>query len=78
MLKWLRIKFICINMLIVTAMLCVILGMVFHFTGQNLESESQRMMQTIAANPFRRGRPDQRPEEVQLPYFTLKSDRREN
>ena len=71
MLKWLRIKFICINMLIVTAMLCVIFGMVFHFTRQNLESESLRMMQTIATDPFRIGRPDQRLEEVRLPYFIL-------
>ena len=71
MLKRLRIKFICINMLIVTAMLCVIFGMVVHFTRQNLESESLRMMQAIATNPFRPGRPGQRPVEVQLPYFVL-------
>lgn len=71
MLKRLRIKFICINMLIVTAMLCVIFGMVVHFTRQNLESESLRMMQAIATNPFRPGRPGQRPVEVQLPYFVV-------
>lgn len=71
MLKWLRIKFICINMLIVTVMLCIIFGTVFHFTRQNLELESLRMMQSIAAGPFRLGRPDQRPEEIRLPYFTL-------
>lgn len=71
MLKRLRIKFICINMLIVTAMLCVIFGMVFHFTRQNLESESLRLMQTIAAEPRHAGRPDRRPGEVHLPYFVL-------
>lgn len=71
MLKRLRIKFVCINMLIVTAMLCVIFGTVLHFTRQNLELESLRMMQSIAAGPFRPGRPDQRPEEIRLPYFTL-------
>ena len=75
MLKRLRIKFICINMLIVTAMLCVIFGMVFHFTRQNLESESLRMMQTIAAEPRRTGRPDRRPGEVRLPYFALEIGR---
>ena len=71
MLKRLRLKFICINMLIVTGMLCVIFGMVFHFTRQNLESESLRMMQTIAMDPPRLGRPDQWTEAVRLPYFTL-------
>ena len=75
MLKRLRIKFICINMLIVTAMLCVIFGTVFHFTKQNLELESLRMMQSIAAGPFRPGRPDQRSEEIRLPYFTLEIGR---
>ena len=59
MLKRLRIKVICINMLIVTAMLSVILGMVFYFTKQNLESESLRMMQTIAEEPSRPGPPGQ-------------------
>lgn len=71
MLKRLCIKFICINMLIVTAMLCVILGMVFYFTKQNLESESLRMMETIAEKPSRPGPPSQRHGEVRLPYFVL-------
>lgn len=71
MLKRLRVKFICINMLIVTAMLCVIFGMIYHFTRQNLESESFRTMQTLAAEPLRRGRPDPWPGEVRLPYLVL-------
>ena len=71
MLKRLRIKFICIDMLIVTAMLCVILGMVFYFTKQNLESESLRMMETIAERASRPGPPGQRHGEVRLPYFVL-------
>lgn len=71
MLKRLRIKFICINMLIVTVMLSIIFGTVFHFTRQNLELESMRMMQSIASGPFRLGRPDQRSAEIRLPYFTL-------
>ena len=75
MLKRLRLKFICINMLIVTAMLCIIFGMVFHFTRQNLELESLRMMQSIASGPFRLGRPDQRSKEIRLPYFTLEIGR---
>ena len=71
MLKRLRIKFICINMLIVTAMLCVILGMVFYFTKQNLEAESLRTMQTIAEELSRPGPHGQRHMEIRLPYFIL-------
>ena len=71
MLKQLRVKFVCINMLIVTAMLCVIFGMMFSFTKQNLELESIRMMQEIADEPFLLGRPDDSADGVRLPYFTL-------
>lgn len=71
MLKRLRIKFICINMLTVTVMLCVILGMVYYFTKQNLETGSLRMLQTLAEEPSRPGRPGQRHEEIHLPYFVL-------
>ena len=71
MLKRLRIKFVCINMLIATAMLAVIFGMIFYFTKENLENESLRMMQTITAERGRLGRPGQRQDEVRLPYFVL-------
>ena len=71
MLKRLRLKFICINMGIVTIMLTVIFGLVLYFTHQNLERESVRMMQTIAMSPFQLGRPNERPDEVRLPYFIL-------
>ena len=71
MLKQLRVKFICINMLIVTAMLCVIFSMMFSFTKENLETESLRMMQDIADDPFLSGRPGETGSGVRLPYFTL-------
>jgi len=70
-LKQLRVKFVCINMLIVTAMLCVIFGMIFSFTKQNLEAESIRMMEEIADDPFYLGRPNESSDGVRLPYFTL-------
>jgi signal transduction histidine kinase len=71
MLKNLRLKFILFNMIIVTGMLCVIFGLVFHFTKSSLESESLNMMQTIASVPFQLDRPGERPKEIRLPYFTL-------
>lgn len=71
MIKKLRFKFVLINMSIVTIMLCVILGLIVYFTSANLESDSIRMMQDIAAHPLQLGAPDELGEEVKLPFFTL-------
>lgn len=71
MLKKLRLKFVCINMLIVTMMLGVIFGLVLHFTGESLEEESLRMMRSVAGVPFQLGRPEEASQQVRLPYFTV-------
>lgn len=71
MIKRLRIKFVCINMMIVTIMLCVIFGLVLYFTQKNLEEESIRMMRTAAMGPAGHGKPDELPPEVRLPCFTV-------
>lgn len=71
MIKKLRMKFVAINMSIVTIMLCVILGLVFYFTRANLETESIAMMQTLAAQPFRLSVPTEQAKEVRLPYFIV-------
>lgn len=66
----LRLKFICVNMLIVTVMMGVIFGLVYHFTQTGLETQSVSMLQSIAAEPFRPNRPGKPPEGVQLPFFS--------
>ena len=71
MIKRLRIKFVIINMVMMTVMLCVILGMLYNFTRNNLATENVSMMKTIAANPFRMGRPGEYSSDLQLPYFSL-------
>ena len=71
MIKKLRIKFVTINMVMMTVMLCVILGMVYDFTRDNLQNENISMMKTIATNPFQMGRPGEHPSDLQLPYFSL-------
>ena len=71
MLKKLRLKFVLVTMTIVTIMLCVIFGMMYHFTKQDLERESLDIMESIADNPFRLGRPGELGNTVQLPYFML-------
>ena len=74
MLRKLRLKFVAINMAIVTAMLCVIFGLVYQFTRNNLETESVNMMQSIAAAPFQLVIPGEAPGELRLPYFASDSD----
>lgn len=73
MLKRLRIKFVCINMIIVTVMLCVIFFMVLHFTKDNLEKQSIQMMHTITLNPIKPDRPNDSSPDTKLPFFTLQT-----
>ena len=53
MLKKLRVKFICFTMALVFVMLCIIFGMVYGFTADNLENDSLQMMRTIGGPPGR-------------------------
>jgi len=71
MIRKLQVKFVIINMTMITVMLCVIFGLVYNFTRTGLETESIRMMQAIAADPFRLGRPNESSPDLRLPYFTL-------
>ena len=48
MIRRLRIKFVCINMVLVTAMLWAILAVVLHSTQAGLASESIRAMEAAA------------------------------
>lgn len=71
MIKKLQIKFVVINMTIVTIMLSVIFGLIYNFTQRHLETESINMMKSIAANPFQLGRPDDSTSDLRLPFFIL-------
>ena len=71
MIRKLRIKFVCVIMVIVMLMLGGILGVVIHFTGQSMEMQSISMMRTIAASPFQQGSLGKPSEEVRLPFFTV-------
>ena len=74
MLKRLRIKFICLIMSIVTVMLCTVMVTVVHFTQSNLETESLRIMESIASDPMQLGGSQESSEES-LPYFVLQIGR---
>lgn len=71
MIKRLRVKFVCINMTIVTLMLCIIFALVFYFTRMNLEQDCISMMQNIAASPMRQFIPGGEGSDLNLPYFSL-------
>ena len=72
MLKKLRLKFICINMFIVSTMLIVIFSLVFHFTRMNLEAESISMLQSAILPTAKPGPPTPGTfSPLQVPNFTL-------
>lgn len=71
MLKKLRIKFVCINMVLVTVLLCIILGMVVNFTSSSLEAESLQMMRTLDSAPNRSSGIGDIRREIRLPYFQV-------
>ena len=72
MIKRLRIKFVIINMTIVTLLLGIILSLTYCFTKTKMENQSVRMMQRIAAAPFRENAPLCSDEEMRLPYFAIR------
>ena len=74
MIRKLRLKFICVNMLIVTLMLTAIFGMVYHLTRQGLETQSEAMLQSVASDAFHPNRPGSPPQEVHLPFVVLELD----
>ena len=75
MLRRLRRKLVCINMVLLMAMLCAILGLVVHFTRAGLEGESLRMMQAAAARPFDLRPPGGAPGEPGRNCFTVRIGR---
>ena len=75
MLKRLRLKFILINMTIVTLMLLVIFGLLYVSASRNLERESVQMMDSVANEPLQHRRPNRLPVNVRLPYFSVMLDR---
>lgn len=71
MLKKLRVKFICFTMALVFVMLCIIFGMVYGFTADNLENDSLQMMRTIGGPP---GRKESKRPEIPVPYLILEKN----
>ena len=66
MLKKLRLKFVLVNMIIVTVMLCVILSLAIQHTGAGLKQESEEVLRMLA-----HGVTDQGTADVRVPYFVI-------
>lgn len=73
MIRRLRMKFVCINMAIVTGMLLVIFGMLLHFTGEELERQSFQTVQMAMREWGMPGRPGD-PQQMALPWFRVTTD----
>lgn len=71
MIKRLRLKFVCINMAIVTAMLAVIFVLIISFMGMGIEIQSRNMMQTITENAFRPAPRTFGRQEIRQPHFVV-------
>ena len=71
MIKKLRLKFVIINMAIVTVLLVLIFALIYGFTSSDLKSQSVQMMRSIASDPLGMGNPYDSEDETKLPYFTL-------
>lgn len=74
MIRKLRIKFVAINMSIVTIMLIAMFFLFFHTTKQNLEQESINMLQNMSGNPEFFMRPGRPAENTGVPVFILSRD----
>ena len=74
MIRKLRIKFVVINMTMLSMLLCIILGLFYGFTRYNLEQATFQMMRSLAMAPRHHAFPNDRREEMQLPYFILYLD----
>ena len=68
MIRSLRRKFIAVTMAIVTVLLCVIFGLVIHFTGESLQEESVRLLRQAAQGPIQPNLPGS----FRLPCFVIR------
>ena len=76
MIRKLRIKFVVINMTMLSVLLVMVLGLFYGFTRYNLEQATFQTMRSLSMAPRHHAFPNDRREEMQLPYFILYLDSR--
>ena len=72
MIRKLRIKFVVINMTIVSVMLAIILGLVLYFTEVQIGMQSIRMMQQMSSQSLNLIDPGGEQKEFRLPYIAVR------
>lgn len=75
MLRKLRIKFVIINMCVVSLLLLVIFGLLCGSTYAKLRQQSMELMQELGQDPFQISAPGQDDRGMSLPYFVLQLGR---
>lgn len=78
MIRKLRIKFVVINMTMLSVLLCLVLGLFYGFTRYNLEQATFQTMRSLSMAPRHHAFPSGRRGEMQLPYFILYLDSQGN
>lgn len=73
MIRKLRVKFICVIMVILMVMLSGILGVIVHFTAQNMEMQSINMMRGIVKRPFQHSSLQKPDQDVRLLFLQCRS-----
>ena len=74
MIRRLRIKFVCINMAIVTVMLCVIFSTILFFMGAGMENQNQHLLEQMAERTHRPEPPVEDWGALRRPHFSVRLD----
>lgn len=73
MIKKLRLKFVCVIMVLAALLLGVILGVVLHFSATTMEMQSLNLLRSIASAPFQKGLWEQKPPDSGLSFFVVRT-----
>lgn len=74
MIKKLKFKFVAINMLIISVILLISMGVLYYSTCDDFKQRSINMMESISINPYKLKVIEEHSEEIRLPYFAVLLD----
>lgn len=74
MIDKLKLKFVMINMLIISIILFISMGILYYSTSNDLKQRSINMMENIITNPYKLKVIEEHSDEIGLPYFAVLLD----
>lgn len=74
MIDKLKLKFVMINMLIISIILFISMGILYYSTSNDLKQRSINMMENIITNPYKLKAIEEHSDEIGLPYFAVLLD----